>query len=323
MPLFTPYTEAISAINKFQQSGIPYIFILDFSKTHGFCSALQELNSEQILYHIGITDPRPLPFPLDFRINPMTRPEYKNQFDHVMNEIQEGNTYLTNLTVSTPIICNLDLLQLYQYSSAKYKLWIRDEFTVFSPECFIRIKNNEIFTYPMKGTLPADQPDAENILREDTKEDAEHYTIIDLLRNDLNMVSNQVQVSKFKQIERIQTHKGPLLQMSSEIKGKIKDPFKSNFGNLLDLLLPAGSITGAPKKSTVEIIQRYEKHQRGFYTGIFGVGNGDELESAVMIRYIEKKGNQLIFKSGGGITSDSDLNIEYQEFINKVYVPIF
>jgi para-aminobenzoate synthetase component 1 len=253
----------------------------------------------------------------------MSQVDYKELFDKVMSEIQAGNSYLTNLTVSTPVFCNLDLLQLFKYSSAKYKLWVRDAFTVFSPECFVRIKNNEIYTYPMKGTLPDNMPDSENKLRSDSKEDAEHYTIIDLLRNDLNMVAEHVQVSKFKQIDKIPTHKGPLLQMSSEVKGRLKDRYRNRFGDLLDLLLPAGSITGAPKTRTVEIIQNIENHKRGFYTGVFGMGCGNELESAVMIRFIEKSGDQYYFKSGGGITSDSDYVTEFQEFINKVYVPIF
>jgi len=87
-------------------------------------------------------------------------------------------------------------------------------------------------------------------------------------------------------------------------------------------LLPAGSITGAPKPKTMEIIDQAEGYERGFYTGICGCFDGENLDSAVMIRFIEQEGEQLIFKSGGGITSQSDLNKEYEELIQKVYVPI-
>ena len=86
--------------------------------------------------------------------------------------------------------------------------------------------------------------------------------------------------------------------------------------------LPAGSICGAPKKKTLEIISKSETYKRGYYTGVFGIFDGSELQSAVMIRFIEKNGTEFLFKSGGGITFYSDPVKEYQELIDKVYVPI-
>ena len=88
-------------------------------------------------------------------------------------------------------------------------------------------------------------------------------------------------------------------------------------------LLPAGSISGAPKKKTVEIICKAENYKRGFYTGIFGFFDGEKLDSGVMIRYIEEQNGKLIFKSGGGVTTFSDEEKEYNEMIDKVYVPIY
>jgi len=88
-------------------------------------------------------------------------------------------------------------------------------------------------------------------------------------------------------------------------------------------MLPAGSISGAPKKKTIEIIREVEGYERGFYTGIFGYFDGKNLDSAVAIRFIEKQGEKLIFKSGGGITYQSDWEKEYEEMQKKVYVPIF
>ena len=92
--------------------------------------------------------------------------------------------------------------------------------------------------------------------------------------------------------------------------------------NILSKLLPAGSISGAPKQKTLEVIQNSENYCRGYYTGIFGVFDGKNLESAVAIRYIENQKGKLIFKSGGGITALSKLEEEYQELGDKVYVPI-
>jgi len=86
--------------------------------------------------------------------------------------------------------------------------------------------------------------------------------------------------------------------------------------------LPAGSITGAPKQETVNIIKEAEKYHRGYYSGIFGYFDGDNVDSCVMIRFLEKQDNKLCFKSGGGITFQSDCRKEYRELIQKIYVPV-
>jgi para-aminobenzoate synthetase component 1 len=86
--------------------------------------------------------------------------------------------------------------------------------------------------------------------------------------------------------------------------------------------LPAGSISGAPKKKTVEIIKDAEGYERGYFTGIFGIFDGKDLDSSVMIRFIESIDSKLCYKSGGGITFMSKPELEYQEMIDKVYVPI-
>ena len=93
-------------------------------------------------------------------------------------------------------------------------------------------------------------------------------------------------------------------------------------GDILTSILPAGSITGTPKKKTVEILKKIENYDRGFYTGIFGVFDGINLDSSVMIRFIQQEQNgELFYKSGGGITCDSNVNLEYQELIDKIYLP--
>ena len=89
----------------------------------------------------------------------------------------------------------------------------------------------------------------------------------------------------------------------------------------MDKLTPAGSITGTPKKSTRDIIHRVEEYERGFYTGVFGLFDGASLHSSVMIRFIEREDEKLYYKSGGGITIDSDPSSEYKEMIDKIYLP--
>jgi para-aminobenzoate synthetase component 1 len=174
----------------------------------------------------------------------------------------------------------------------------------------------------MKGTIDASIKNAEERLLNDEKEIAEHNTIVDLIRNDLSIVAKNVKVEKFRYVEEVKTSSKTLLQTSSLITGDLRDDFNENIGTIIFSLLPAGSISGAPKKKTVEIIKEAENYPRNYFTGIFGIYDGTNLDSAVMIRFIENVGDELYFKSGGGITFMSNPKIEYQEMIDKVYVPI-
>jgi para-aminobenzoate synthetase component I len=110
--------------------------------------------------------------------------------------------------------------------------------------------------------------------------------------------------------------------VSSEIRGSLPPDFRMNLGNILATLLPAGSVSGAPKPKTLEIISVAEGEPRGYYTGVFGVFDGTNLDSAVMIRYIEKHNDTFFYRSGGGITTQSSVKQEYQEVKDKVYLPI-
>ena len=110
--------------------------------------------------------------------------------------------------------------------------------------------------------------------------------------------------------------------LNHEFSGKVKPVFQINIGSLMKTLLPAGSILGAPKPKTLEIILEAETYGRGFYTGVCGYFDGENLDSCVMIRFIQQNGENLTFRSGGGITHLSKLADEYQEMKNKIYVPI-
>lgn len=302
----------------------PFLFIISFDKTKAYVFRENEIPNE-ILVKIGklekgkqVTQGKKLEFekyPIEFK-------QYQKGFEQVQDKIQKGYSYLTNLTFSTEIQTNFDLTELFTAANAKYKLCFPNNFVLFSPECFIRIDDDLISTYPMKGTIDASLANAEKILLEDEKEAAEHFTIVDLLRNDLSMVAKNVRVKRFRYLEKIITNKSEILQTSSEIVGNLLPHYKYNLGNLFDLLLPAGSISGAPKKATLNVIENAEIEKRNFYTGVFGYFDGQNLESAVMIRFIEQVNDACFFKSGGGITSMSDAYAEYKEMIDKVYVPV-
>ncbi|MEM9990968.1 MAG: aminodeoxychorismate synthase component I, partial [Bacteroidota bacterium] len=259
----------------------------------------------------------------EFQKYPMPFATYKKGFDLVQTHLRRGDSFLTNLTYPTPITTNLTFRQILEHSTAKYKLLFKEQFVAFSPETFIKMKAGRIASFPMKGTIDADLPNARQLLLGDKKERAEHNTIIDLIRNDLSQVATQVRVERFRFLQKIKSLNGQLLQMSSKISGKLPHDYRQNIGTMLSKLLPAGSISGAPKPKTVEIIKAAEGYERGFYTGIFGYYANGKLESGVLIRFIEHLNDEeLVYKSGGGITVFSEAKAEYEEMIKKVYVPI-
>ena len=173
----------------------------------------------------------------------------------------------------------------------------------------------------MKGTIDAAIPNAKEIILADEKEMAEHIMIVDLLRNDLSIVAKNVKVEQFRYVDEINAGDKKLLQVSSHISGELQENWQEHLGDILKALLPAGSISGTPKKSTVELIEKIEGYERGFFSGVFGVFDGESLDSGVMIRFIEKTEQGYVYKSGGGITIESNPKAEYKEMCDKIYLP--
>lgn len=318
--------EMRSKINHFGETGSPFIFLIDASAEKGFVcipGEAQQFGISFIFRGIGNALPEKTSTSTpSFSRNPIAFELYEKAFNKVMHHLNRGDTYLLNLTFPTPLTSSFSMEEIFQNANAAYKLLVKDQFALFSPECFIRITDGKISSFPMKGTIDATIPNAEEIILASDKEFFEHNTIVDLIRNDLSMVSENVTVKRFRYIEKIRTNHRDLLQVSSEISGDLPEDYPAKLGDILFKLLPAGSVTGAPKEKTVEIIREVELDDRGFYTGICGIFDGINLDSAVMIRFIEKSPTGLIFRSGGGITALSDARDEYQELTDKIYVPI-
>lgn len=318
--------EFIEQLNKWGKSKTPFVFIIDFELRKPQAFKLTDIDPRQLRFNLnGFSNIQPqvsVPTTLEVISSPLTLNEYQQKFDLVYKHLAYGDSFLTNLTVRTPIRVNKTLTELFEVSDAKYKLQYKNDFLVFSPESFVRMADGKIFSYPMKGTIDATVPNAEVIILSDQKEMAEHVTIVDLIRNDLSMVADNVRVTKFRYIDKIKTHTRTLLQVSSEIVGDLPSDFREHIGTILGSLLPAGSVSGAPKRKTLEIIQEAEGETRGYYTGIMGYFDGEKLDSAVMIRYIEQVNNELYYRSGGGITTQSVCKNEYDEALAKVYVPV-
>lgn len=302
------------------------MFIVDFEMTRPIIVKLSEVDHSQILYSINgftnVSGVMPKADTLSVEKYPEPLKVYQKKFEKVLKHLEYGDTFLTNLTISTPIKLTAPLRDIFYQSVAKYKLLYRDQFLVFSPEIFVQIKQGKIFSFPMKGTIDASLPRAKEQILSDKKELAEHVTIVDLIRNDLSQVASDVRVTRFRYIEALQTNSKTLYQVSSEISGQLPQDYKNHLGDILLELLPGGSVSGAPKPKTLEIIKAVEREERGYYTGVFGFYDGNVLDSGVMIRFIENKDGQYVYRSGGGITTQSVVESEYQEAIDKVYVPV-
>lgn len=371
--------EIIDKINRLASQDEPFLFVINYQGDKAFIRQLSDINPEECLFDFegrgnfshawketwkeGTSEKETWKKETSekeisettWQIEPPLYEDYERSFNIVKSNIMAGNSYLTNLTCRVPVSCNLSLEEIFHRAKGKYKLLLRRKrnltpFVCFSPETFVRIKGGRIYSYPMKGTLDASLPNAEKQLMEDRKEAAEHATIVDLIRNDLSRVAEDVRVDKYRYIDVLHTNKGDILQTSSEISGSLPEDYRQHLGEILDAQLPAGSITGAPKDKTMQIIQEAEGYDRGFYTGIMGIYDQGELNSAVMIRFIEeetspvdfetdgeknfkasegkasegkepKASRKLYFKAGGGITSKSDCRKEYEEVIQKIYLP--
>ncbi len=317
--------EIINQLNEWGKQGIPFVFLIDFAAKNPIIFPLNDPMKE-IFWNIpGFSNERKLPQKAKlkkWKATPVSFEKFKIGFDQVMWHIHNGDTYLLNFTQPTKVETNLSPEEIFQVSSAPYKIYLKDKFVCFSPEPFVKIENGKIYSFPMKGTIDADIENAEQIILTDSKEIAEHNTIVDLIRNDLSLVAENVTVEKFRFLSHIQTNNKNLWQVSSQISGDLPKNYAENIGDILYALLPAGSISGAPKKKTLEIIAKTEKYERGYYTGVFGIFDGENFDSCVLIRYIENQNGQLVYKSGGGITFMSEAEKEYDELLKKVYVPI-
>lgn len=319
--------DLVEQLNDWGAKKKPFIFLIDFEQKKPLAWLADEC-PDSFQYKFNLSGHSSAPFKGPFEKSelenliksPISFKNYILKFEKVMEALHRGDSFLINLTVTTPVSNHDSFQNYFNQAQSKYVIWLKNEFISFSPETFIQIKDGKIATFPMKGTIDASLPNAKETILNDTKELAEHATIVDLLRNDLSRVATNVRVTDFRYYEEIHTHEGKIGQVSSAIEGELPIDYASKIGAILYDLLPAGSISGAPKNKTIELIAEIEGQDRGYYTGIAGYFDGVNLDSCVLIRYL---GADNIYHSGGGITFMSDANAEYQEMIKKVYVPVF
>jgi len=256
----------------------------------------------------------------------MTLSEYTQAVGRIKNYLKKGDTYQVNFTLKYKAKFSGDLLRFYlqlrRNQPTPYSCFINDGKNYifsFSPELFFKINRDNILVKPMKGThergrfLEEDNSYA-NFLRNDPKNRAENLMIVDLLRNDLGKIAKpgSVKVESLFVVEKYPT----LFQMTSTIKAKLKR--KTSLKRFLRLYSPSGSVTGAPKIRTMQIIKSLEKEPRYIYTGSIGFISPERVSCFnVAIRTLVIRRKSLELGVGGGIVYDSRPQKEYQECLLK------
>ena len=315
-------------MNELAAQDTPFLFAVNYKGTETIVLPLDELSEQECLYNfegMGNLDTPLSPSRLAEVKWHVEKPDfeaYSRAFTRVQKAIAAGKTRLVNLTCQVPFFCDLTPRELYMATQAKYRLWIRDTLLCFSPETFLRIEHGEIKSYPMKGTIRADVPEAEAVLLGNEKEAEEHASVVELIKQDLGKVASRLEVRRYRYVDTLQTSNGPILETSSEVVGQLPKDYRAHLGDILFSQLPGGSITGMPKLESIKVISSAEEYNRGFYTGVMGLYADGKLNSAVMIRFIDCSSKQLYYKAGGGITAKSDCLSEYNEVITKCYVPL-
>ncbi len=252
--------------------------------------------------------------------------QYIDHIHRIKEYILAGDTYQVNYTLKLffDFLGARDslYLQLRRNQQVSFAAYIKQKDSTimsFSPELFFRKQNNTITVRPMKGTIPRGCTEAEDhenalFLQTDLKNRAENIMIVDLLRNDLGRIARKGQVNPLSLFD-VETYNS-LLQMTSTIQAKVIPDL--DLSQLFKSLFPCGSVTGAPKIRTMEIIKELETDQRGVYTGAIGFIDPDGNSTFnVPIRTVHLNKNRGTMGIGAGIVADSDPEQEWQECLLK------
>lgn len=295
-------------LNSFGKSRTPCIFIINYDLSQCEVYELDRV-PQNIRYKL---DDFSSNNQLDLIVENPDFNDYKVKFNKLKSYLDSGEIKVANLTTKFKLKDTLDLIDIFNSSNAKYKLYYKDKFVCFSPETYIKIIDNKIHAYPMKGT----GYDSQKILNS-SKEQEEHKIVVDLMIEELSAVAKDVRVARYRFVDKV----GKIYQTSSEIVGDLELDWREKLGDLFRSMLPATSILGSPKVSAREIIDKIENYDRGFYSGVFGIFDGVSVNSCVLIRFIEKIDGEIYFKTGSGVTKDSILENEFSELLSKVYIP--
>jgi anthranilate synthase component 1 len=292
----------------------------------GYNKAVREIESMvKLIKHGAYQETQPSKVTSEFR--PLFKEtEYCAMVNKAKHYIREGDIFQVVLSNRFEADFEGSLLNAYRVlrtlNPSPYMFYISSddlEIAGASPETLVKLQNGNLYTFPLAGTKPRGKTDEEDLQNEkdllsDPKELAEHNMLVDLGRNDLGRISKfgTVKVEKYLSIERF-SH---VMHIGSTVQGEIRDD--KNALDAVDAVLPAGTLSGAPKIRACEIINELENNKRGIYGGAIGyIDFTGNLDTCIAIRIAFKKNGKVFVRSGAGIVADSVPENEYQECINK------
>ena len=254
------------------------------------------------------------------------RETYCAMVERAKNYIREGDIFQVVLSNRLAARFEGSLLNAYRVlrttNPSPYMFYFSGtdmEVAGASPETLVKLENGILHTFPLAGTRPRGKNSAEDLRLEkellaDEKELAEHNMLVDLGRNDLGKISKfgSVQVEKLHSIERY-SH---VMHIGSVVRGEIRENFDAL--SAIEAVLPAGTLSGAPKIRACQLIGELEKNKRGIYGGAIGyIDFAGNMDTCIAIRIIYKKNGKIFVRSGAGIVADSVAEKEFDECMNK------
>lgn len=261
-----------------------------------------------------------------------SKKKYKQKFDLVYEHLLRGDCYQVNLTMPTVFRLDKKLkpkefvrtvwsdpMKISAYAHATYIHSLNHLLLSNSPECLFQVDGDCLRSMPIKGTKKveneADRSKDWKRLEESTKDQGELYMISDLIRNDLAKLTNNPALVKLK---KIPLHVPGLVHQFSLVESKLNK--ETNLSDIIKCLFPGGSITGAPKKRVMKIINNIEIEKRGFYCGSTVLLFKDIKTASINIRSIEVDyaSDEIIYGAGGGVTLESDVDSEFNELMAKL-----
>ncbi len=318
--------DKVIAFDHFRQKIILIANISAEDLETGYNRALLSLDEMEKLVREGKPAPRE-PGRLKGELRELfDKKQYCRKVEEVKGYIREGDIFQLVLSNRLEAPFEGSLLDAYRVlrttNPSPYLFYFSSddlELAGASPETLVKVEGGEVRTFPLAGTRPRggtyeEDQRLEQELLSDEKELAEHNMLVDLGRNDLGKICEfgTVEVEKYQEIQRF-SH---VMHIGSTVKGKLrrdKSPLDA-----VDAVLPAGTLSGAPKIRACQLIRQLEKNKRGIYGGAVGyldfTGN---LDTCIGIRLAYKKNGKVFIRSGAGIVADSVPEKEYQECINK------
>ncbi len=318
--------DKVIAFDNLRQKIILIINIKTDNLERNYKNAVEELNKMAELIKNGSpAKDEPLKLKSDFRYL-FSKREFCDIVNRTKQYIKDGDIFQAVLSNRIEADIEGSLLDTYRIlrttNPSPYMFYFcsKDiEIAGASPETLVKLKDGVLHTFPLAGTRPRGKTSREDLelekeLLSDKKELAEHNMLVDLGRNDLGKISKfgSVKVEKYMSIERF-SH---VMHIGSTVAGEIRDDKTAL--DAIDSVLPAGTLSGAPKIRACQIINELEQNKRGIYGGAIGyIDFSGNMDTCISIRIAFKKNNKVFIRSGAGIVADSIPENEYQECINK------